>query len=53
MPAALMQRALSTAHVMKALKGMGSTVQVQNALYTCIIMYIRIYTHAYIHLCVI
>ena len=53
MPTALTQRAVSTAHVMKALKGMGSAVQVQYALYTFIIMYICTYTCAYIHLSLI
>ena len=41
MPAALTQWAASTAHVEKALKAMGSTVQVQSTFYASPIMHIK------------
>ena len=41
MPTALTQMAALTAHVGKALKAMGSTVQVQSTFYTTPIMHIK------------
>ena len=41
MPTALTQRAALSAHVGKALKAMGSTVQVQSTFYTSPIMHIK------------
>ena len=41
MPTALTQWVASTAHVGKALKAMGSTVQVQNTFYTSPIMHVK------------
>ena len=45
MPAALTQREALTAHVVKVLKAMGSTVQVQDTFYTSTIICMRtVYT---------